>query len=133
MLRRFVSENRKDWPQWVPFLLFAIREVPQASTGFSPFELLYGRHPRGVLDVLQEDWVQPGEGAEALASYMETLRKKLHETAQLATAELVKVPGAQKWCYDAKVQPQAFEKGQKVLLLLPLSHSKLMIQWQGPY
>jgi len=28
-------------------ILFAVREVPQASTGFSPFELLFGRWPRG--------------------------------------------------------------------------------------
>ena len=40
MLRRFVSQTGKDWDEWLPYLLFAYREVPQASTGFSPFELL---------------------------------------------------------------------------------------------
>lgn len=59
MLRRFVGENGKDWPQWVPFLLFAIREVPQASTGFSPFELLYSWQLMGVLEVLREEWETP--------------------------------------------------------------------------
>ncbi|KAG9472853.1 hypothetical protein GDO78_016533 [Eleutherodactylus coqui] len=34
----------------------SIREVPQASTGFSPFELVYGRHPRGLLDIDKETW-----------------------------------------------------------------------------
>ncbi|KAL7870568.1 hypothetical protein SRHO_G00080650 [Serrasalmus rhombeus] len=43
MLRKFVSETGSDWDRWLPFLLFAYREVPQASTGFSPFQLLYGR------------------------------------------------------------------------------------------
>ena len=32
--------------------MFGYREVPQASTGFSPFELLHGRSVRGPLDVL---------------------------------------------------------------------------------
>ena len=32
----------KNWDQLLPHVLFAIQEVPQASTGFSPFELLYG-------------------------------------------------------------------------------------------
>lgn len=41
MLRKLVGDSRKDWPQWLPFLQFAIREVPQASTGFSLFKLLY--------------------------------------------------------------------------------------------
>ena len=43
MLRKFVSRNEKDWDQYLPYLLFAYREVPQETTGFSPFELLYGR------------------------------------------------------------------------------------------
>lgn len=36
MLRKFVAENG------MLFLLFVVYEVPQASTGFSLFELLFG-------------------------------------------------------------------------------------------
>ena len=43
MLRKAVQTEGKDWDKLIPFLLFAHREVPQASTGFSPFEHLYGR------------------------------------------------------------------------------------------
>ena len=56
MLRKFVSESGTNWDQWLPYLLFSYREVPQASTGFSPFELLYGREVRGPLDILRESW-----------------------------------------------------------------------------
>ncbi|KAL7877197.1 hypothetical protein SRHO_G00038400 [Serrasalmus rhombeus] len=56
MLRRFVDDSGKEWDQWLPYLLFAYREVPQESTGFSPFELLYGHQVRGPLDVLKETW-----------------------------------------------------------------------------
>lgn len=59
MLQKFVGDNGRDWPQWISYLFFAVREVPQASTGFSPFELLYGRQPRGLLDVLREEWETP--------------------------------------------------------------------------
>ena len=51
MLRKTVNQVGKDWDRLVPNLLFAYREVPQASTGFSPFELLYGQKVRGPLDV----------------------------------------------------------------------------------
>ncbi|KAG6939121.1 hypothetical protein G0U57_003090, partial [Chelydra serpentina] len=47
MIRKVVSRDGKDWDTLLPYLMFAIRKVPQASTGFSLFELLYGRHPRG--------------------------------------------------------------------------------------
>ncbi len=53
MVRKFVKEDAKNWDKWLEPLLFAVREVPQASTGFSPFKLLYGRQPRGVLDVIK--------------------------------------------------------------------------------
>lgn len=64
MLRKFIHENGKDWQQWVLFLPFAIREVPHALTRFSPFELLYGRQPWGVLDLLREDWETPSQMEE---------------------------------------------------------------------
>ena len=31
MLRKFVSRNQKDWDDYLPYLLFAYREVPQES------------------------------------------------------------------------------------------------------
>ena len=56
MLRKFISCSQKDWDECLPYLLFAYREVPQASAGFSPFELLYGRKVRGPLNILKEEW-----------------------------------------------------------------------------
>ena len=41
MLQRMCAERQKDWDRYLPALLFAVREVPQDSLGFSPFELLY--------------------------------------------------------------------------------------------
>ncbi|XP_031684256.1 uncharacterized protein LOC116374667 [Oncorhynchus kisutch] len=40
---------------------------------------------------------------------------------------------AQKRGYDQHARHREFESGQKVLLLLPSSTSKLLAQWQGPY
>ncbi|KAI2645214.1 Retrovirus-related Pol polyprotein [Labeo rohita] len=51
MLRRVAAEDKRDWDLMIPYVLFGIREVPQASTAFTPFELLFGRQPRGLLDI----------------------------------------------------------------------------------
>uniref|UniRef100_A0A9J8CRS1 Gypsy retrotransposon integrase-like protein 1 n=1 Tax=Cyprinus carpio carpio TaxID=630221 RepID=A0A9J8CRS1_CYPCA len=48
MLRCVAAEDRWDWDQMLPYVLFGIREVPQTSTGFTSFELLFGRQPRGL-------------------------------------------------------------------------------------
>ncbi len=42
-----INQNGSDWDELLPYVLYAYREVPQASTGFSPFELIYGRDLRG--------------------------------------------------------------------------------------
>ena len=55
MLRKVLEGEKKSWDKMLPYVLFAYREVPQATIGFSPFELLYGREVwGGPLDVLKE-------------------------------------------------------------------------------
>ena len=54
MLRKAAVGEGKDWDKLLPFVLFAYREVPQASTEFSPFELVYGRQVSSPLDILKE-------------------------------------------------------------------------------
>ena len=59
MLWKFVSTTGKDWYKYLPYILFAYREVPQASMGFSPFELLYRHQVKGPLDVLRVSRAEP--------------------------------------------------------------------------
>ena len=61
MLRKVLRGEKRDWDTMLPYILFAYREVPQATVEFSPFELLYGRDVRGPLDMLQEEWIQNQE------------------------------------------------------------------------
>ena len=58
MLRKMCQERPRDWDRYLHAVLFAYREVPQASTGFSPFELLYGHTVRGPMQVLKELWTK---------------------------------------------------------------------------
>ncbi|GBN11068.1 hypothetical protein AVEN_115978-1 [Araneus ventricosus] len=39
MLRRIIREDPRNWDNQIPFLLFAYREVPNSTTGVSPFRL----------------------------------------------------------------------------------------------
>ncbi|KAJ8375373.1 hypothetical protein SKAU_G00059530 [Synaphobranchus kaupii] len=85
------------------YVQLKLQEVPQATTGFSPFELLDGHQVRWTLDVLKESW----EGG--------------------------KPEGKQKTWYDRKARFRTLTPGQEVLLLLPSSDNKLLAKWQGPY
>ena len=51
MLSKFVETHQRDWDTYLPFIVFAYNSAPQASTGESPFFLLYGRDPRMPTDL----------------------------------------------------------------------------------
>ena len=70
MLRRLITGEGWNWNKLLPYVLFAYREVPQASTGFSPFKLLYGRDPQGLLDVLKEGWAQEKPEGNDIVDYV---------------------------------------------------------------
>jgi transposase InsO family protein len=52
-LKKMAIERVRDWDRYLVPLLFALRDAPQSSTGFSPFELLYGRSVRGPMSILK--------------------------------------------------------------------------------
>ena len=133
MLRKAVDTEGKNWDKLIPYLLFAYREVPQASTGFSPFELVYGRNVRGPLDVLREAWEGSQSTDESVVSYVIATQEKLKAMADLVQENVAKAQDRQKQWYDRRARMRQFEAGDPVLVLLPTAASKLLAQWQGPY
>ena len=134
MLKKVCQERPQDWDRYLPAVLFAYREVSQASTGFSPFEFLYGRTVRGPMQVLKGLWMEEDTPeVRNTYEYVLSLRNRLEETCELARVNLLQAQGKQKHYYDKKAKDRKFEVGQKVLVLLPGDHNKLLLQWKGPY
>lgn len=134
MLKKFVVDSGANWDQWLQFLLFAYREVPQASTGFSPFQLLYGHSVRGPLDVLKEAWEGPAPDQRCSElSYVLKMRDKLEKFKELANDNLSQAQQRQRQSYNKASRRRVFKEGQKVLLLLPTTESGLLAKWQGPF
>ena len=135
MLKKMCAERPKDWDRYLPALLFAIREVPQESLGFSPFELMYGRSIRGPMSILRELWTGEvtDEDVKTTYQYVVDLGDRLESTCKLARESLKSAKSKQKHYYDQKTRERKFKVGDKVLLLLPTSRNKLLVQWKGPY
>lgn len=56
-----------------------LREAPQETTGFLPFELLHGHHVQGPLDVLREGWTETGNQEIPVAAHVVEMRDRLQE------------------------------------------------------
>ena len=121
LLRKTVSETGKDWDRLLPYLLFAYREVPQASTGFSPFELLYGRDVRGPLDVLKERWEVNSATTESVVSHLLQMRERMEQMTGLVKENMRRAQRTQKTWYDQGTRSREFQTGDQVLILLPSS------------
>ena len=125
MLRKAADDEGKDWDRLLPYLLFAYREVPQALTGFSPFELVYDHRVWVPLDIPKETWEASKRSTESVISYVLTIQEQL--------ARLRHIVREKKAWYDRQARRREFQQGDRVLVLLPTSTKKLLASWSGPY
>ena len=135
MLKKSCEDNPKDWDRYIPAVLFAYREAPQDSLGFSPFELLYGRTVRGPMAVLHQVWTDEEADGELKCTYQYVMdmRDRLEAVHAAARQNLAAAQGAMTARYDLRAKERKLEAGDEVLLLLPEKHNKLQLAWRGPF
>ncbi|KAJ1152935.1 hypothetical protein NDU88_005708 [Pleurodeles waltl] len=95
-IRKSISEAGKDWEKKLPLVLYAIRTHVQTSTGHSPFELLFGRQLRTLLEMLAEQWEETEEEVKELLTYTRELRENLHKVWEEAHTTLREAQTKQK-------------------------------------
>ena len=134
-LKKLSADYPKPWHKYLIPTLFALREIPSDRTGFSAFELVYGRQVRGPLCVLRDLWEDCSLGPEERSSYQYVieLRDKLDSCAKIAAKNVEVSVGKYKSYFDLKSQDRKFNVGDEVLLLLPDSRNKLLMAWMGPF
>ena len=125
MLRKVIQKFDKQWDKALPYLMFAYRGVPQKSTGFLPFKLLYSRKVTGPFDVLKETWEAKMSTPESTVSYLMKVQDRLESMAKLARASDEAAKQTQKRWYNRNVRQRSFEPGDQVLVLMPAANAPL--------
>ena len=137
MIRSMVEDFNGSWDECLPWALFAYREIPVETLGFSPFELLYGHAVRGPLALLRSTWIQnPSEGTrtkQSVLQYLLQMRERIASCSELATQAAENARTTAKTWYDRKARTRHFDAGDFVLVLLPVSGKQLHAKYQGPY
>ena len=93
LLKKIASEKPKDWHCYLGPVMFAVRDTPQDSTGFTLFELIYGTSVRMPVSLLMKLWTEDEDDSEVKMAYQYVLdlRERSEETCHLAQQELSKV------------------------------------------
>ena len=133
MLRSFCLDHAKDWDQAVPYVLFAVREVPTESLGFSPNELVFGHRVRGPLDVVWEAWCGEQSEPMSMLEYISKSRERMLEARELARNNLEVAQHRMKSLYDRKAKLRELKVGDEVLALLPVQGKPLGARYSGQY
>ena len=89
MIKSYCQENPGEWDKGISFLVFASRDTPNVSTGFTPFELVFGHEPRGPLKVMKEQLLSETEEESVNAlDYVTKFRERLSRACELACEHL---------------------------------------------
>lgn len=84
--------------------------------------------------ILSELWDhEKKEEVQTTYQYVFNVRERLEDTCRLAHEQLSKAQERYKLNYDRQARDRVFHVGEKVLVMLPTSNNKLLLQWRGPY
>jgi hypothetical protein len=129
VLRNQINATHDNWDTLLPMAEFAINDSISPTTGFTPFQLMYGMHPRKPIDLT----------AESRAPAADEFIKTMTSTIKMARENISKAQTAMKIQADKRRRDHDFHIGDKVMLnaknlKLPSTHSrKLSPKWVGPF
>ena len=134
MLSTAVKDHKMDWDQCIRRVCLAYNSSVHASTGYSPFYLMYGRQVNLPVDLMYGS--TPHEAC-TLGDYAYTLRNNLTEAYVLARKKGITEHNRQKALYDVKVHGAPYQVGDWVWLHSPAvprgQCRKLHHPWTGPF
>jgi len=118
-------DNPRQRHKIIPFTVWAIREVPKATTGVAPYMLVYGRSPRGPLAVLKKSWtcdinLLPRLGLQP-KKYLQKMKENLEKALVYANEHAKEKQLQYINQYNKKAKHKAFEPAENVIVSYPTS------------
>ena len=137
MISKLAADHPKQWHKYLGYALWALREVPNETTGVPPWVLAFGHLPRGPLSILKETWIGERELPLDLGSSTENFLKDLHAKLKIAEeyakSQTDKNQARYTSRYNLRSVDKHFSVGEKVLILHKDSTaSRTFSRWKGP-
>lgn len=132
MLRK-QPNRQQDWDRLLKYMLFAYRAAPHSNTGFSPYEVVYGRQLRGPLDVVKDGWLAGDLSQVDAVDWVNQMQQQLKSMSEIVQDKERKAKEQMKKGYDKHAVERVFSVGAMVLVRTPDLEGKLSDLWDGPY
>jgi len=132
LLHFAMREHGRGWHKAVPFLVWCMREVPNATLGVSPFMMQYGVQPRGLLSLIKDHWsgFQTLPTIKPVEQYLSELKKQLETTREFAEQHAKAAQDQYAKYYNVKARDKTFKVGEEVIVLEKDSNSKTFARWK---
>lgn len=115
MLGTLEEESKARWRDYVQPLVHAYNCTKNDTTGFSPYQLMFGRQPNLPIDVAFG--LNPeGQSRTTHTDYVKRLKENLQESYKLAVEHRERIAQKNKQRYDMKVRETILEVGDHVLV-----------------
>jgi len=108
-----------------------------ATTGLSPWTLVFGRLPRGPLTILKNHWISTEKllvsFGKSATEYLQGVQKKLEIARDYAATHSEREQERCQKYHNLRSADKHFDIGEQVLILQPdTTASKLFSKWCGP-
>jgi transposase InsO family protein len=137
MISKLAADHPKQWHKYLGFALWALREVPNETTGTPPWVLAFGHLPRGPLSILKETWIGerelPLNLGKNIPEFLKVLHSKLQIAEEYAKSQTDKNQVRYATRYNLRSLDKHFSVGERVLILHKDSTaSRTFSRWKGP-
>ncbi|XP_069172573.1 uncharacterized protein [Procambarus clarkii] len=88
MLRNYCYDRQSKWAEDLPYLLFAVRLVPNESLDIPPFEIIYGHSVRGPLEEVRNHWLDKETDVDVV-DWLSTNKGRLFSAWEMVKKTLV--------------------------------------------
>ena len=114
MLGTLENHKKEDWKSYVAPLVHSYNASKHPSTGYSPYFLMFGRHPRLAIDAYLG--IPSAEESTVVSqdNYATKLKKRLQFAYKVASKEAQKAAERNKTNYDLKVREATLDIGDSL-------------------
>ena len=132
-LRKHAEENPLDWFQWLPYVLFSYRTRIHSTTGYTPFELLFGRTVNEFKDYRNESL--PEDSSNSITKRLAEMNKNVAIDHDNARSKITKKQVQQMTSQNKQhtVTTETLPIGTTVFVKNEGILNKLEAAYKGPY